>query len=174
MRGVLGLAAALSIPGTLADGRAFPGRDLILFLTFSVILVTLVLQGLTLPLLIRFLGLGGADEDHREEACARLSMRNAARAYLDAESIGDSARAAMISSDLVQDLELHIGGSATEPPNVALLDRADRLTVILNVLKVQREAILDLRNQGRINDRSLPTLERDLDLRETQALDAQN
>ncbi len=80
----------------------------------------------------------------------------------------------MISSDLVQDLELHIGGSATEPPNVALLDRADRLTVILNVLKVQREAILDLRNQGRINDRSLPTLERDLDLRETQALDAQN
>ncbi len=72
MRGVLGLAAALSIPGTLADGRAFPGRDLILFLTFSVILVTLVLQGLTLPLLIRFLGLGGADEDHREEACARL------------------------------------------------------------------------------------------------------
>lgn len=59
MRGVLALAAAMSLPETIADGSPFPHRDLIIFLTFSVILVTLVVQGLTLPPLIRALGLAG-------------------------------------------------------------------------------------------------------------------
>src|SRR6516165_650823 len=56
MRGVVSLAAALAVPLTLSDGRPFPGRDYILFITFCVILATLVLQGLTLPVLIRHLG----------------------------------------------------------------------------------------------------------------------
>ena len=54
MRGVLALAAAMSLPEKLSDGSAFPQRNLIIFLTFSVILVTLVLQGLTLPSVIRW------------------------------------------------------------------------------------------------------------------------
>ena len=67
MRGVIALAAALSLPQQLADGRPFPQRNLIIFLTFSVILVTLVLQGLTLPTLIRALGLAGsAGPDHEK------------------------------------------------------------------------------------------------------------
>jgi len=53
MRGVVSLAAALALPLTISDGSAFPFRNLILFITFSVILMTLVVQGLTLPLLIR-------------------------------------------------------------------------------------------------------------------------
>ena len=57
MRGVIALAAAMSLPKTLANGSPFPHRDLIVFLTFSVILVTLVFQGLTLPWVIRMLGL---------------------------------------------------------------------------------------------------------------------
>ncbi len=57
MRGVIALAAAIALPQTLADGSAFPQRNLIIFLAFSVILVTLVLQGLTLPWLVRVLGL---------------------------------------------------------------------------------------------------------------------
>ena len=56
MRGVVSLAGALALPTRLADGSAFPQRDLIQFLTFWVIFATLVLQGLTLPLLIRLLG----------------------------------------------------------------------------------------------------------------------
>src|SRR5207245_3895434 len=71
MRGVISLAAALSLPEVLADGRPFPRRNLILFLTFSVILVTLVLQGLTLPWLIRILGLSGAAGLNCEEQEAR-------------------------------------------------------------------------------------------------------
>src|SRR5437879_12241629 len=67
MRGVVALAAAISLPEKLADGSDFPHRNLIIFLTFSVILVTLVLQGLTLPPLIRLLGLAGLTGRSKEE-----------------------------------------------------------------------------------------------------------
>jgi monovalent cation/hydrogen antiporter len=60
MRGVVSLAAALALPEALDNGSRFPQRDLIIFLTFSVIVVTLVLQGVTLPPLIRALKLAGA------------------------------------------------------------------------------------------------------------------
>ena len=62
MRGVVSLAAALSIPAFMNDGQAFPQRNLILFITFVVILTTLVIQGLTLPLLIRTIKV--EDPDH--------------------------------------------------------------------------------------------------------------
>jgi CPA1 family monovalent cation:H+ antiporter len=83
MRGVVALAAAISLPETLADGSPFPQRNLILFLTFSVILVTLVLQGLTLPPLIRALGLAGAVGHHSEEEGARKAVIEAALARLE-------------------------------------------------------------------------------------------
>ena len=71
MRGVLALAAAISVPEVLADGRPFEERNLIVFLAFCVILVTLVLQGLTLPVLIRGLGLAGTTNMEPEEREAR-------------------------------------------------------------------------------------------------------
>jgi CPA1 family monovalent cation:H+ antiporter len=63
MRGVVSLAAALSIPVALTSGEAFPNRDMILFITFTVILVTLVVQGLTLPMVIKWLKLPNRDSD---------------------------------------------------------------------------------------------------------------
>src|SRR3989454_6737866 len=71
MRGVVALAAAIALPETLADGSPFPQHNLIVFLTFSVILVTLVVQGLTLPSLIRALGLAGPKGQESEEEEAR-------------------------------------------------------------------------------------------------------
>jgi NhaP-type Na+/H+ or K+/H+ antiporter len=174
MRGVLALAAALSILETLSNGRAFPGRDLILFLTFSVILVTLVLQGLTLPWLIRFLGLGGADKDRNEETYARLRMLDAAQAYLDAKRISSSLEAAWTTPELIPHQELHIGASLTEQINKTPMGATRRQAIAIQVLNIQRRVILDLRTQGRISDTLLRTLERDLDLRETHALDAQS
>ena len=73
MRGAVSLAAALAVPLTTDDGVPFPGRDLILFLTFAVILVTLVGQGLTLPLVIRKLGLEDDGIEGREDAKAQSS-----------------------------------------------------------------------------------------------------
>ena len=84
MRGAVSLAAALAIPLTTNAGGPFPGRDLILFLTFSVILATLVLQGLTLPLLIRSLRIEGDDETGRlTELKARLKAAHAALGRLE-------------------------------------------------------------------------------------------
>ena len=88
VRGIVSLAAALAIPFATAAGNPFPDRDLILFLTFSVILVTLVGQGLTLPLVIRALGLAHAGRRERrrakaEEHAARRHAIEAAIARLD-------------------------------------------------------------------------------------------
>ncbi|HEY4155243.1 MAG TPA: Na+/H+ antiporter, partial [Puia sp.] len=75
MRGVVSLAAALAVPLTLSGGKAFPQRDLILFITFIVILFTLVLQGLSLPWLIRVLKIGDAGEDQTAEQEAAIRLR---------------------------------------------------------------------------------------------------
>src|SRR6266851_1396820 len=82
MRCVVALAAAIALPEALSDGSPFPQRNLIIFLTFSVILVTLVLQGLTLPPLIRALGLAGSKGYESEEEEARKAMVEAALAHL--------------------------------------------------------------------------------------------
>ena len=78
MRGVIALAAAIALPRTLANGAPFPERNLIIFLAFSVIFVTLVLQGLTLPPLVRALGLAGEAGPNLEEEAARREMLEAA------------------------------------------------------------------------------------------------
>src|SRR5207248_7342546 len=78
MRGVVSLAAAFALPLALPTGQPFPGRDYILFFAFSVILVTLVLQGLTLPVLIKKLGITHDGEADEEERRARLEANKAA------------------------------------------------------------------------------------------------
>jgi CPA1 family monovalent cation:H+ antiporter len=78
MRGVVSLAAALAVPLVTKDGSPFPGRELILFLTFVVIVATLVVQGLTLPLLIRGLGVQDDLSMEKEERDARLKANQAA------------------------------------------------------------------------------------------------
>src|SRR5262245_13883453 len=88
IRGVVSLAAALAIPFTLADGSPFPHRDLVLFVTFGVIIVTLVGFGLVLPLVMRWLGLAGAGIAEREreveaELEARQDVLDRARRRLD-------------------------------------------------------------------------------------------
>ncbi|MGH8623520.1 MAG: Na+/H+ antiporter, partial [Burkholderiales bacterium] len=83
MRGIVSLAAALALPLTLEGGAPFPGRDLIIFLTFVVIAVTLVLQGFSLALLIRVLHVGTDWSEHEEEQRARFALGKAAIAAID-------------------------------------------------------------------------------------------
>src|SRR5207248_3924511 len=79
VRGVVSLAAALAIPFTLANGQPFPQRDVVLFITFGVILVTLVGLGLTLPAVIRALGVARhRAAEHRHERDAELAARHQA------------------------------------------------------------------------------------------------
>src|SRR5258708_32549462 len=82
MRGALSLAAALALPEGTAQGAVFPERALVVYLTFGVILATLGVQGLSLPLLIRGLGLYDDGASERQETQARLTAAQAALARL--------------------------------------------------------------------------------------------
>ncbi len=173
MRGVIALAAALSLPATTASGADFPQRSLILFLTFSVILVTLVLQGLTLPPLIRFLGLAGA-QTGAEELRARQTAIEAVLAFIAAQRLEDPQFA-----DVYEDLahryqrrlqRLEKTGDEEEDLDTqfAYRDIGEKLR------KVERRKLLEMRDHGDINDHVLRTLQRELDLldaRYTNAVD---
>src|SRR5438477_6634614 len=102
MRGVISLAAAIALPQVLANGEPFQQRNMIIFLAFSVILVTLVLQGLTLPPLIRALGLAGGANVESEEREARRSMAEAALRHIEEMSQNDGDRLNEVYDDLAQ------------------------------------------------------------------------
>jgi NhaP-type Na+/H+ or K+/H+ antiporter len=170
MRGVVALAAAMSLPERLADGSPFPQRNLIIFLTFSVILVTLVIQGLTLPWLIRVLGVGGANGTNREEREARLIVTRAALQRLEVSRAQDRPEFAPIYDDLKHHYEHRLirleGATAPDDPISAHYGRS--LLLSLDLLRTERETALKLRAEGRINDEVLRLLEHEMDLRESE------
>jgi monovalent cation/hydrogen antiporter len=172
VRGIVSLAAALAIPFTTDDGQPFPDRDLTLFLTFAVILVTLVGQGALLPTVIRVLGLANAGE--RELQTARteelLARRRAADAAVD--RLCRLAKERGLSDDLIQRLrtkygdrlshfarEREEGGNHRDP-----IVPHDEIELLL--IAAERERINDLYRQGVLMDEGRRRLERELDLRE--------
>jgi monovalent cation/hydrogen antiporter len=171
MRGVVALAAAESIPLTMGDGSPLPHRDLIIFLTFSVILVTLVLQGLSLAPIVRALGLSGATGPDCEEKEARRIVIDAGLRYLAESRVQDSKELAPVYDELAHHYEqrlLELGGDRT-PDTAAAQDHLalhQRLTAEL--ARLERQVVVQLRDQGRINDAVLRTLERELDLNEAR------
>ena len=171
MRGVVALAAAISLPEVLADGSAFPHRNLILFLTFSVILVTLVLQGLTLPPLIRALGLAGAGGHKPEEEEARRAMVEAALARLEEERTKDGGEFAGIYEDLGQRYKHRLAkltGQDNEEIGANPANYARYIALTRELLRAERKTAVRLRNEGRINDEVLRKVEHELDLTETR------
>jgi Na+/H+ antiporter len=158
MRGVVSLAAAQALPAS------FPHRNLLLLLTFSVILSTLVVQGLTLSRLIAALGLAEGDAAQREEVRARLAAERAALARLDALADND------LPAEVVEDVRRHHAARAhllASDTGIAVEDSA-RARVYRelrrDLLAVERRTILDLRDRGEINDETLRRIQRDLDL----------
>jgi len=173
MRGALSLAAALALPLETDAGASFPGRDLILFLTFSVILVTLVGQGLTLPLVIRLLGLEDDGFDAREEARARIHAAEAAITRLD-----ELEREEWVREDTVGRMR-GLYGFRTDRFRARFEDLDDGVLEVRSqdyqrlrreLLEAEREAILDLRRTGAISNDVWIRVARDLDL-EDQRLD---
>jgi monovalent cation/hydrogen antiporter len=172
MRGVLALAAAISVPEVLGDGRPFEVRNLIVFLAFCVIFVTLVLQGLTLPALIRGLGLAGATGMEPEEREARRIVLKAAIRHLEeGRKIGGAEREHLYD-DLVHryrhklavvggDAEGSVEGEAGE-------SYLQLRSIAEETLQAERRTLIGLRDRGRISDDVLRTMERELDLAESQ------
>ena len=163
MRGAVTLAAALALP---IDPIHVPARDLMIFLAFCVILATLVGQGLTLPWLIRRLGVAARTDGDSEESHARLAAVEAALARLT-----DLADEYPGHRELVDQLRArydheasHIWPNADAPPDEAEQEALDHLQIRTAVVAAQRDAVIRLRDDGVIGDAVLHKIERDLDL----------
>jgi monovalent cation/hydrogen antiporter len=169
MRGSVSLAAALAVPFTIDAGGDFPQRDLIIFLAFAVILVTLVGQGLTLAPLIKKLELVDDGVEELEERRARRGIAEAGLARLEAlgepdwispESVG---RARNRLDYLRQRFDALADGDG------GYEDRADAWRRLqYDLYDAQREELVALRNRGEISDEVRRKIERDLDLEESR------
>jgi monovalent cation/hydrogen antiporter len=168
MRGVVSLAAALALPTLLRDGSPFPHRDLIICLTFCVILVTLVLQGLTLPPLIRWLGLATVEGPDCEELEARRIAAQAALDQLESAKLRDRAETAEIYDDLLNHYRHRLATLKVDanPQDVTASER--HRVLFLEGIAVERTTAVRLRDEGRIGDTVLRRIERELDLDESR------
>jgi CPA1 family monovalent cation:H+ antiporter len=171
MRGVVSLAAALALPATLADGTSFPQRNVIVFLTFCVIVATLVLQGVTLPPLIRALGLAGAAGPSCEEQKARRIVIEAAVSHLEHAKERDSEESAGLYEDLARHYRQRLASLQPGDGNEEAVTDHDRYSELSQeTLRIERETAIRLRNEGRINDAVLRRIERELDLSESRLM----
>ena len=171
MRGVISLAAALALPLTTAGGEPFPGRDLILFLTFCVILATLVVQGLSLPVLIRTLGLEDDGSQQQEEITGRIEVANAALARIE-----ELLQEEWVREDTAERVRGLYNYRRTR--FVARSDGVDEdgleersaayQRLLRELLRAQRTTLIQLRNEGRIGDEVMHRIEHDLDLEESR------
>jgi len=172
VRGIVSLAAALAIPFATATGAPFPDRDLILFLTFSVIIVTLVGQGLMLPLVIRALGLAhaGRRERHADRAEEHQARQQAIEAAI--ERLGRLAADRGLSEDVVRPLRAHYRGrleqvahrSDGDDGHRRLGELQDKIELLL--IGAERQRINELFRAGKLKDEARRRIERELDLHE--------
>jgi CPA1 family monovalent cation:H+ antiporter len=170
MRGVIALAAAMSLPETLSDGSPFPGRNLIIFLTFCVILATLVGQGLSLPSVIRALGLAGAEGKNCELLEAQRIVIETALHHIEEARARDDPRWADLYDDLAQHYRARLGVIADSPDGNGPEIHRKYTHLVYEVLQVEREAAIRLRNERRISDEVLRQIEHDLDLAEARLM----
>jgi monovalent cation/hydrogen antiporter len=171
IRGGISLAAALAIPGTLADGSPFRGRSEILILTFAVILATLVVQGLSLPGLLRCLKFSDAGVERAEEQSAREAITNVALRYLASISNGD---------ELLQRAVKHLQDAyrnRAEGFQIARRARMDNpeaqymtrlISLERELVGMERSTLIDLRDGGTISDDVLRRFQVLLDLEESE------
>jgi len=171
MRGVVWLAAALALPLTLPDGTPFPQRNRILFLTFAVILATLVAQGLSLPMLLRRLGLSDPEAAEREERRARLEAAQAAISRL-----AELRARPEHHPDHLQRLHWRFDSRSRR---LGILDASpeadDAVSTSRNyeelrrdLIAVERATIRKLRDDGVIHDEVMLRVDRELDLEEAR------
>ncbi|MDR3459816.1 MAG: Na+/H+ antiporter [Verrucomicrobiae bacterium] len=171
MRGVVSLAAAMSVPEFIHKNVPFPKRDLILFLTFMVILVTLVLQGLSLPALIRWLGIEDDGSLENEERSARVKANQAALDRLENIAESEPAKIDALKRLRVEyeDHILQLKASAPGRTNKRIrLFSAEYERLSQLALVEERKTILQLRNESIISDEVLREIQQDIDLAEAR------
>ena len=171
MRGAVALAAALAIPLETGAGTPFPDRDLLLFLTFAVIVATLVFQGLTLKPLVRRMGLRDDGAEEREEITARLRAAEAALIRLEELASEDWVYDDSIerARGLFEYRRRRFGARIDGEGDGEIEERSTAYRRLLReVLAAERDELLALRNEGHISDEVRRRVERDLDLEESR------
>ncbi len=176
IRGIVSLAAALAIPLATASGQPFPERDLILFLTFSVILVTLVGQGLMLPWVIETLGL--ANTGHREHDAARAEEYGARQRAIEAgiEMLDRLREERSFPEDIIDTVLSHQQDRLSHVRRRRDGDAAHRMQtdahdeIELLLIAAERREINDLFRRNGLQDEARRHIERELDLREAHIL----
>jgi monovalent cation/hydrogen antiporter len=160
MRGAVSLAAALALP------VAFPDRDLVTFLTFCVIVATLVGQGLTLPFVVGGLGIMAATGPDTEEAHARLVATEAALRRLDDLELEYPTHKPLIDQlrSRYEHEAGHVAPNDGGPRDAEELELLEHLEIRNAVLDAERDAVISLRDDGIIGDEVLTRVQRDLDL----------
>ena len=166
MRGVVSLAAALSLPGMMDEANAIPGRDLVIYLAFCVILGSLVFQGVTLGWLIEKLKVGADTEGPAEERLARLEMSKAAVEFLGRLRQHNTFPGGLLDevsaefSQRIEDLECT---DKPHNPDDFTATTEHRRRVRLEALAAQRDKIQQLRDEGTIGDDVMHRIEHRLD-----------
>jgi monovalent cation/hydrogen antiporter len=170
IRGGISLAAALSIPPTLADSSPFPQRNEILIFTFAVILATLVLQGLTLPRLLKWLRFGDEPEAAVEEGKARTAIAEEALRYLTSiEQPDEPDQQAVAHLSEVYSKIAHVpAGESVAGANDAIKYLMRLVSLERKIIQIQRTTLLNLRDAGKISDDTLRKVQSVLDLKESQ------
>jgi CPA1 family monovalent cation:H+ antiporter len=171
MRGAVSLAAALAIPLTTDAGHRFPNRALIIYLTFAVILGTLVLQGLSMPLVVRALGLEDDGTSEREEVKARIHAADAALKRIDELIEEEWVRneTAERLRGLYQFRRNRFTERYTGDGDGTIEERSASYQQLLHeLIEAERQAVVELRRAGVIGDDAMRVVSRELDLEEAR------
>lgn len=171
-RGIVSLATALALPLTLVGGRPFPQRSLILFLTFVVIFVTLVVQGLSIPLLIRILGVRPASRPHKEEQELQLFLAQSIIYFIENEfpiNLDEKlkeqvkARYEVTISQLLKEIEDDSERRISQEEHKSSIPLAPILAAQVEISKFRRELLIRLHKEGSFNNQTIRKLEQELD-----------
>lgn len=172
MRGVVSLASALAVPTLLSNGDQFPHRNLILFITFVVILFTLVLQGLSLPMLIRILGVKSIEDHTKQEQEMRLRMANATLDFLNKEYAEESDTIDAFSrvkgryERMINNVNRKLEEEDGEKSGTDFLPKYRKM--LLEVVSVRRQELTKMRHERRFDEELFRERELELDLEEAR------
>src|SRR6186713_2690779 len=173
-RGVISLAAALALPLVLEDGTAFPKRNSIIFLAFVVIFITLVVQGLSLPLLIRLLKIKPQDNTLAEEKELQLYLATSTLNFIEQDfpiQLDDKLQEQLKKkyelqiNDLTKEIQIQKKAKRNDeeikplPPN-------DLVNAQLEIGKFKRDLLVKIHKEGEFSDAAIKKVEREMDIDE--------
>ncbi len=170
MRGVVSLAAALALPLVMENNQPFPNRNLIIFITFCVIFSTLVVQGLTLRPMIKWLRINTNEKEHEDEQKARLSIASSIIEHIEENY------SLALSDDVLNQIKTKYEIRIQRLRKDAIKRKIDdkELTIFHQIqkelLERERKAVIEMRRGGRISDEALRKIEYELDLEETRLM----